>query len=131
MPDATVTLIHSATNAQQSRTTDSAGDVAFNFLQIGSYTVQVQAPGFKKYEAKGLDLAAGQTLRRTFALQLGAITETVNVDASAPLVSTASSDQTQTFEEMKVTELPLSRRNVSGMLLLAPGVDMGSGRSPD
>ena len=61
---------------------------------------------------------------------MGALTETVSVEGIAPLVSTASSEQSQTFEAQKVTELPLSRRNVSGILRLSPGVDMGTGRSP-
>ena len=127
---ATVTLIHEATNAQQTQVADAAGDVTFNFLQIGAYTIRVEAQGFKKYEAKGLQLMAAQTLRRTLPLELGSISETVNVETSAPLVSTASSEQAQTFEQTKVTELPLSRRNVSSLLRVAPGVDIGSGRSP-
>src|SRR5690348_491932 len=130
VPGAMVTLIHEATNAQQKRATDAAGDVTFNFLQIGAYTIRVEAQGFKKYEAKGLQLMAAQTLRRTLPLELGSISETVNVETSAPLVSTASSEQSQTFEQTKVTELPLSRRNVSGLLRVAPGVDIGNGRSP-
>ena len=46
------------------------------------------------------------------------------------MVSTASSEQSQTFDAQKVTELPLGRRNVSGILRLSPGVDIGTGRSP-
>ncbi|MGH9630953.1 MAG: hypothetical protein ACRD7E_21800, partial [Bryobacteraceae bacterium] len=69
-------------------------------------------------------------MRRSFSLEIGAVTETVNVEATAPLVSTATSEQMQTFEGIKVTELPLGRRNVSSILRLAPGVDTGAGRSP-
>ena len=46
------------------------------------------------------------------------------------MVNATTSEQTQTFEGMKVTELPLGRRNVSSVLRLAPGVDSGTGRSP-
>ena len=130
IPGAIVTIIHEDTNAALERTADSNGEFTFDFLRVGSYTVRVEARGFKRYEARGLDLAAAQTLRRTFTLELGSISETVNVEAAATLVSTASSEQMQTFEGLKVTELPLSRRNVSSILRLAPGVDIGNGRSP-
>ena len=73
---------------------------------------------------------AGQSVRESFGLEVGALTDTVSVEGVAPLVSTASSEQSQTFEAQKVTELPLSRRNVSGILRLSPGIDIGTGRSP-
>jgi hypothetical protein len=127
---AIVTLTHEETNSAVSRVVDQQGEFTFDFLRVGTYTVRIQATGFKRHELRGLELGSAQTVRRTFPLELGAVTETVNVDATAPLVSTASSEQMQTFEGMKVTELPLARRNVSSVLRLAPGVDSGTGRSP-
>jgi hypothetical protein len=130
VPGAAVTLIHEETNAAVKREADPQGEFTFDFLRVGLYTVRVEAPGFKRHELRGLELASAQTLRRTFALEIGAVSETVNVEATAPLVSTATSEQMQTFEGIKVTELPLGRRNVSSILRLAPGVDSGTGRSP-
>ena len=130
VPGATVTLTHQETNAAASKTADTHGEFTFDFLRVGTYDVQIEAAGFKKYEARGLALTAGQTVRRTFALEVGTVRETVTVDAAAPLVSTASSEQMQTFENHKVSELPLSRRNVSSILRVVPGVDIGTGRSP-
>ena len=86
--------------------------------------------GFKKFESKNIALVAGQAVRETFALEVGAVNETVSVEGVAPLVSAASSEQSQTFDAQKVTELPLGRRNVSGVLRLSPGIDIGTGRSP-
>lgn len=130
IPGAVVTLTHEETNATSTRTSDANGEFTFDFLRIGTYTIRAEATGFKRYELKGLELSAAQTLRQIITLEIGSVTETVNVDATAPLVNTASSEQVQNFEGMKVTELPLSRRNVSSILRLAPGVDTGSGRSP-
>ena len=130
VPGASVILVHAETNTTTVRTADSSGEFTFDFLRVGSYSARVEAQGFKKYDLKGLDLTAAQTVRQTFALELGSVTETVNVEASAPLVNTATSEQVQTFEGMKVTELPLARRNVSSILRLSAGVDSGSGRSP-
>lgn len=130
IPRATVTLIHEETNATASRTADDQGEFTFDFLRVGSYTVRVEATGFKRQELRGLELASAQTVRRAFPMEIGSVAETVNVAAEAPLVSTATSEQLQTFEGIKVTELPLGRRNVSSVLRLAPGVDSGTGRSP-
>ncbi len=130
VPGAVVTLLHEETNTTTTRTADSSGDFTFAFLRVGAYAVRVEAKGFKRYELKGLDLAAAQSVRQTFSLEVGSVSESVNIEATAPLVNTASSEQTQTFEGLKVTELPLGRRNVSSILRLSAGVDQGSGRSP-
>ena len=130
VPDASVTLTHQETNATSVKIADATGDFAFDFLRVGNYSVRVEAAGFKRRELKGLELVAAQTLKQTFPLEVGSVSESVNVEASAPLINTSTSEQVQTFEAMKVTELPLGRRNVSNILRLSAGVDSGSGRSP-
>ena len=130
VPGATVTMSHLETNASSVRIADQTGEFAFDFLRVGTYSVRVEAKGFKRYELKGLELAAAQTVKQSFLLEVGSVSESVNVEASAPLINTATSEQLQTFEGMKVTELPLARRNVSNILRLSAGVDSGSGRSP-
>jgi outer membrane receptor protein involved in Fe transport len=130
VPGAAVSLTHDGTGASVSGVTDARGEFGFEFLRIGTYTLRVEKPGFKKFEAKNIALTAGQVIRETYTLEVGAVSETVSVEAVAPLVSAASSEQSQTFDAQKVTELPLGRRNVSGVLRLSPGVDIGTGRSP-
>jgi len=130
IPNATVVLIHEGTSATTTKKSDNAGEFGFDFLRVGSYTLRIEAGGFKRYESKGIELASGQSVRMAFGLEVGALSETISVEGSAPLVSTASSEQLQTFDGSKVTELPLGRRNVSGVLRLTTGVDTGTGRSP-
>src|ERR1043165_53972 len=130
VPSAVVTMVHNDTGAAVSRVSDAAGEFGFDFLRVGTYTLRIEAKGFKRFESKNIELVAGQAVRQTFALEVGAITETVSVEGTAPLVSAASSEQSQTFDSQKVTELPLGRRNVSGVLRLSPGIDIGTGRSP-
>src|SRR5690242_5612751 len=130
VPNARVTLIHEGTAATASRLTSVTGEFGFDFLHVGPYTLRIEAEGFKRFESKNIALNAGQSVRETFSLEVGALTDTVSVEGVAPLVSTASSEQSQTFETQQVTELPLSRRNVSGVLRLSPGIDIGTGRSP-
>ena len=130
IPAATVTITHMETNASNVRTTGPSGEFAFDFIRIGTYSVSVEAKGFKRQTSRGLEIAAGQTVRPTFVLEIGSIAESVNVEASAPQINTTTSEQVQTFEGQKVTELPLGRRNISNILSLSAGVDSGSGRSP-
>ena len=124
IPGATVTLTHKGTGATATKTSDAAGDFVFDFLRVGSYTLRIEARGFKRYESAGIELTAGQQIRQTFVLQVGAVTETIQVEGTAPLVSTASAEQSQTFESLKITELPLGRRNVTSILRLTTGVDI-------
>jgi outer membrane receptor protein involved in Fe transport len=130
VPGASITLTHNDTGTASTSTSGAGGEFGFEFLRIGGYTLVIEKPGFKKLEAKSINVSAGQSIRDRYTLDIGAVSETVSVEATAPLVSTASSEQTQIFDSQKVTELPLGRRNVSGVLRLAPGIDIGTGRSP-
>ena len=131
MPGARVTLTHEGTGAVTTRSTDAQGEVVFNFLPVGAYTLRIEGPGFKAFESRGLELLAAQNLRRSFALELGAVTETVAVSGMAALVNTVAAEQRESFSRTEVTELPLSRRNYSSLLGIGTGVtyttDSGNG----
>src|SRR5262245_61711999 len=77
IPGATATLTHEATGAVTTKSADSGGEFAFDFLHVGAYRLRIEAPGFKTYNASGIELAAAQNIRRTFVLELGAVSETV------------------------------------------------------
>lgn len=68
VPGASVTLTHQETNASIVRTADPTGEIAFDFLRVGTYSVRVEAKGFKRLELNGPELAAAQTMRHTFPL---------------------------------------------------------------
>ena len=106
IPGATVTITNDRTGAVASRATDQQGEVGFTFLIVGAYRLRIEAQGFKGYQAEGIELTAGQQVRRTFVMELGAITETVNVQAAAPLVNAVSAEQNQTS---KVSRSPNCR----------------------
>ncbi|MBC8166040.1 MAG: TonB-dependent receptor [Bryobacteraceae bacterium] len=122
IPQASVKLVHDGTGAAVTRLTDEQGEAAFTFLRVGTYTVSIESKGFKRQETSGLELAAGQQVRQPFRLDVGATSETVLVEASVPLINTVSSEQINSFEAIKVRELPLARRNFSNLLSLGTGV---------
>src|SRR5215467_14157704 len=122
IPGATVTLSHLGTGITTTKTTDEADNFVFDFLRVGSYSLSIEMAGFKTYRSTGIDLTASQQIRRTFVLDVNALTETVQVEASAPLVSTVTSEQRNTFEANTVKELPLGRRNFFNVLTVGTGV---------
>src|SRR5919109_856937 len=71
---ATATLTNEGTKATLRQLTGSTGEFAFNFVPVGTYTLRVQAAGFKTAVHSGIQLSAGESLRRTFALELGTVT---------------------------------------------------------
>jgi hypothetical protein len=100
---------------------DGSGDFQFDFVRVGVYVMSIEAPGFKRFQSR-LPLTAGQKVRQTYALEVGAVSETVEVQGAAPLLNTVSAEQLNTFESKKVLDLPLSRRNVTSLLSIGTGV---------
>jgi len=124
VPAAAVTLVHEDTNVNLNRVADDAGEFEFNFLRVGNYRVRIEAKGFKRYENTGIELTAAQSMRQTFTLEVGVLTETVKVEGMATQVNTVSAEQLQTFDTAKVSELPLGRRNFTSLLRIGTGITM-------
>ena len=72
MAGARVTLVHEGTGTVTAKQTDAAGEAAFNFLPVGLYTLRIEAPGFRTFESRGMEMLAAQSIRRSFSLELGA-----------------------------------------------------------
>lgn len=126
IPTAIVTLTHNDTASVSTKLTTQDGEAVFDFLRVGSYTLRIEAKGFKRLESKGIDLTAAQNVRQTFVMEVGATTDTVSVDATAPLINTVSSEQLNTFDSSKITQLPIFRRNYTNLLALNSGVTMAA-----
>jgi hypothetical protein len=124
---ASVLLTHAGTSAERRATSDERGEFVFTVLPVGSYTLKIEKPGFKAYARTGLALAASQSVRQTHTLEVGALAEEISVEAFSPLVNTVSAEQRETLSSQQVSELPLSRRNVTNVLRLSSGVDVGGG----
>src|ERR1700682_5975800 len=109
--DATVQARNTSTNELASATTDSHGNFSIPFLRPGTYTVNVQHPGFKQYTRPDLTLEVAQTASLSIQLQLGATSDVVTVTAEAPLLETSTADRGGVVDSQRVAELPLNARN--------------------
>jgi hypothetical protein len=122
VPSAIVTLIAGDTGTTLKKTTDEGGEFAFTFVPVGTYTLRIEAKGFRAFAATGLNLTAGQQARQTYTLELGSITEAVTVEGASLLVNTVSAQQLQNYSVHDAHELPLQNRNFTGLLRINAGV---------
>jgi len=108
--------------------TNSSGDYNQSALPQGSYDVIVTAPGFKKYEAKGVVLDVAQKARVDVTLQVGAATTEVLVEGTnVAQVETQSSELAGTVTGKEITQLELNGRNFTTLVTLVPGVSNQTG----
>jgi hypothetical protein len=127
LPGATVTITNLGTNISQTVTTGSTGDYVFTLLQVGPYTVKVEAKGFKTYVAPNIALSGGDRARIDAKLEVGDVTQTVEVSgAVAPALQTDTATIGALVTSQAVEDVPLDGRNVTKLVQLAPGVNQGS-----
>jgi hypothetical protein len=120
--DATVKITNVETNASREVTTNEEGTYNAPLLDIGVYTVEVTAPGFKTTRRENIRLETGSTASADVTLEAGGVTDIVTVTAEAPLLQTETSDRGSIITGREVTELPLSGRNFTQLATLTPGV---------
>jgi hypothetical protein len=118
---ATVTVKSAATNATYTQQTDASGYYLFPSLPIGSYTVTVELPGFKKV-VRDVTLEVGQRSRNDFTLEVGGVTEVVEVAAGVSQLETQQSSPSTAMPNQMIVELPLALRNWDDLLQVVPGV---------
>ncbi|HZS52202.1 MAG TPA: TonB-dependent receptor [Bryobacterales bacterium] len=123
IPSVQVSLTETTTNFHRTETTNDSGFYAFTNLDPGNYRVEVEHPGFRKTVRAGIDLVPNTTVRVDLELQPGAVTETVDVTAEAPLLQTDRADTGGKVESIQLTSLPmLWNRNYQNLLQVVPGV---------
>jgi hypothetical protein len=119
---AAVTVTNEGTNVSQSTITDSQGRYSVPDLPVGNYTVQATLSGFQTVVHKGITLAVGATPVVDFALPVGRVSETVNVEGQVTQVETQTATVSSLVTESQMHDLPLNGRNFEQLLTLAPGV---------
>jgi hypothetical protein len=127
--NAQVTLVSADRGINRSAVTNDAGSYLFSALPISTYNLTVTAPGFKKYEAKGIILQVAQKARADVALQVGAASTEVTVEGTGVAqVETQSSDLGGVVNGKELTQLELNGRNFTQLITLVPGVTNQSGQ---
>jgi hypothetical protein len=114
-----------ATNLTHSASTNETGNYALNELPRGEYLIEVSNSGFKHFVRRGIQISIGQQARVDVQLELGSVSESVEVVADASLLETVDSVLGKVVDNRRILELPLNSRNVFSLLYLTPGVTGG------
>src|SRR3989454_3169475 len=119
LPGVEVTATQTATGAKRNAITDETGSYILQNLPIGPYTIEAALPGFKTYVQSGIVLQVGTTPTVNAVLEVGQVSEQVEVKADAALVEARSSGVGNVIDNQRVLELPLNGRNPTELIFLA------------
>jgi carboxypeptidase family protein/TonB-dependent receptor-like protein len=127
---ATVTILDTQRGVARTLTTDEAGEYNAPTLNPSTYTVRVEAQGFKRLERQNVVLEVGKEVRVDVTVQPGEQTQSVTVTESIPLVETTNATLGGTLNNADINDLPLNGRNYQYLLSLRPGVMLQPGGGP-
>ena len=125
IPGATITLTNLGTGVTQTREANEAGLYSFQAVPVGNYEVRCETAGFKTRVSPNVRVETGAQVRMDFAMEVGEVTETVEVQGSAPTLVTENAVVGGVVENKRIVELPLNGRNVVNLAVLVPGVQYG------
>ena len=121
VPGVTVSVTNEGTRAMLTATTDIGGFYSFPALPRASYAVKISKEGFRGVERSGVVVEAASRLALDFTLEIGQVTEAVQVSAQAQQVQTSSGDVSTVVTERQLRQIALNGRNYTQLLRLIPG----------
>ncbi len=117
--NATLTITETDQHAIHTTVSDTTGHYIFNNLPVGPYKLEAQAPGFKNYVQTGIELQVGANVEANLTMQLGNVSQTVEVQANAAMLETRNSHVSQVIDEKQINDLPLNGRYATQLILLS------------
>ncbi|MBV9769354.1 MAG: TonB-dependent receptor, partial [Bryobacterales bacterium] len=114
VPNANIQVTNSETSAVYKIGTSNTGNYTLANLPVGMYVLEVDAPGFKKYERPGLVVQVAETIRVDAVLEVGSSAETITVSTEAPLLKTESGEISHQVDYSQADLLPLFTTNGAG-----------------
>jgi hypothetical protein len=120
VPGAQLTITNQSTNIPFDTTSDATGLYSAPQLAPGIYSVTVRATGFKSEVRPEIEVRVNDRLGINFSLQVGAVTQTVEVFEAAPLLQTEDNTAGEVIDTQRTQELPLNGRNFLQLATLAP-----------
>ncbi len=121
-PSVALTATNTGTNAAFKTISDSGGNYAFRSLPVGLYDVSATASGFKRFVSNGVRVQVNELVRVDVSLQVGDLTQTVDVSGQVAIVDTTSATLRTVVDQQRIETLPLNGRNVTQLMQLVAGV---------
>ena len=122
VPKAKVRLINTVQGNIRETETNDEGFYLFQAVQPSTYTVAIEVTGFKKFERREVKLFASDRLDIPVVLEVGALTETITVEAAAAEVQTTGADRSGVLQGKQVLDLTMNRNNFLDLVRVIPGV---------
>ena len=120
--NATIEATNQATGLDYTTQSNEAGNYVLTAMTIGTYDLAATSEGFQTLLRPNVPLSAGSRVRIDLRLQVGAVTETVEVTAEVPLLESETSSLGQAIENKTITQMPLNGRNYQELAMLTAGV---------
>jgi carboxypeptidase family protein/TonB-dependent receptor-like protein len=122
IPGVKLTLTNTGTNATQTVSTNPQGEFQFVDLPPATYSLAAEANGFKKIAMSAVVVQVDQITHLELALEVGSLTESVQVEAVAPLLENDKSTLSSVIDERNIMDMPLNGRQALDLALVTPGV---------
>jgi hypothetical protein len=119
---AQVTLTNTGTDERRQGQTDGEGGYQFLNLVPGTYRVTLEQAGFKRATRDQVQVSVAGAVRADVSMQLGDVTQTIEVQATGAILQTETANLSQVVEARAVQELPVNGRNLLNLAALVPGV---------
>jgi hypothetical protein len=129
VPGVEITATQTDTNVTRTTTTDDSGNYVLPNLPLGPYTIEAKKTGFQDYKQTGIQLQVNTSPTIAITLNVGDVTQTVEVEANANLVETEKLGVGTVMETQRVLDLPLNGRIATDLIALTPGA-VQTGASP-
>ncbi|MGH9675053.1 MAG: carboxypeptidase regulatory-like domain-containing protein, partial [Bryobacteraceae bacterium] len=120
-------VISERTGLKYSAASDDAGRFSFPRLPVGSYRLEATRQGFRQFLAEAIHLDSDQTRQANIVLEVGQVTEAVNVSGAVALVETVGGTIKEIVDQRRMVDLPLNGRNPLQLQLLVPGAVSSTG----
>ena len=125
IPGVMMTVTNPATNFVRSAISNEAGVYNFPVLQPGRYHIKVELPGFRTITQNDVELQVQQSAGLDFTLQVGDVSQTIEVSGTAALIATENATVGTVIENKRIVDMPLNGRNFLQLVVLSPNVSYG------
>jgi hypothetical protein len=122
IPGASITGINEEMNTRVPAVSNAAGNYELPFLLPGTYRIEVVAKGFKQHVRRPIEVQVGSVITVDAALEVGQISEKVDVNAEAPLLESATASMSSTIDHRQLADLPMGGGDVMFLTQLAAGI---------
>jgi len=126
VPGVAVRFTHAQTNVSTSAVSNAQGNYEMPYLPIGEYKVTTELTGFKTWNRSGIQVRIGDRLRLDIQLEVGSVTETIDVTAQAPVLESTTGSIGQVIDSKQFSDMPLRSGSISWLYGMAPATVLTS-----